>query len=177
MLKPIRRVNMRNALINALAREGVQVTPDKMDAALVWLAEGDARPEHLPASIVFGGITLAWPRGRETRVPTANERAAYNKALDHLNTSVDSVNRLTDEDNVRVYRTCYESLVARLASEPSMALPRLTEQEIAQAQVLVEAETPVVEPPVIEHAVPTDVQVNVLDGLLSDLASLSATLG
>lgn len=174
MLKPIKRVNMRNALINALAREGVAVTPDKMDAALVWLAEGDARPENLPESIVFGGITLYWPRGRETRVPQAGERAAYNKALDHLHTSEDSANRLTDEDNVRVYRTVYEALVARLASEPSMALPRLTEQEIEQAQVLVEAEAPA---PVIEHATPTDVNVNVLDGLLSDLAALSATLG
>lgn len=176
MLKPIKRVNVRNALIHALAREGVQVTPDKMDAALVWLAEGDARPEHLPESIVFGGITLAWPRGRETRVPQANERAAYNKALKHLHTSEDASERLTDEDNVRVYREVYSALVSRLKMEPSMALPVLTQREIEQAQALVEAEaTP--EPPVIEHAVPTDVQVNVLDGLLSDLASLSATLG
>jgi hypothetical protein len=171
-------VNVRNALINALAREGVQVTPDKMDAALVWLAEGDARPDHLPESIVFGGITLAWPRGRETRVPTANERAAYNKALKHLHTSEDANERLTDEDNVRVYREVYSAFVNRLKIEPSMALPVLTAQEIEQARVLVEAETTVVEqPPVIEHNVPTDVQVNVLDGLLSDLAALTATLG
>lgn len=174
MLKPMRRVNMRNALINALAREGVEVTPDAMDSALTWLSEGDKRPDNLPESIVFGGVRLAWPRGRETRVPTAGERAAFNKALDHLNTSTDNSNRLTEDDNVRVFRTCYESLVARLASEPSMALPRLTEQEVEQAQALVEAEAPA---PVIEHNVPTDVQVNVLDGLLSDLASLSATLG
>ena len=75
-----------------------------------------------------------------------------------------------------MYREVYSALVSRLKMEPSMALPVLTQREIEQAQALVEAEaTP--EPPVIEHAVPTDVQVNVLDGLLSDLASLSATLG
>lgn len=178
MLKPIKRVNMRNALIFALAREGVEVTPDKMDNALVWLSEGDKRPDELPESIRFGGITLAWPRGRETRVPTANERAAFNKALKRLHTSEDSSEQLTDEDNVRVYREVYATLVNRLKIDADMALPTLTQRELTASQHLVAAEREqlAAKAPVIEHAVPEGVNLSVLDELLADLTALNNSL-
>lgn len=172
MLKPIKRINMRNALIGALAREGVAVTPDAMDKALVWLAEGDPRPDDLPESIVFGGITLAWPRGRETRVPTSAERAVFQAALNHLHTTEDPNERLTDEDNVRVYRLAYEAMVSRLKTDPNMALPALKPADIARAKATVKKE----KPPVIEHAVPEDVNVNVLDSILADLHSVTEML-
>lgn len=173
MLMPIKRTNVRNALIGALAREGVQVAPDKMDAALVWLADGDPLPEGMPATITVGGIVLAWPRGRETRVPGADERNRFATALKH----VESNEVLTDEHNVRLYREVYEALAYDVKDNPALALPPLTQREINEARALVEAETPVVEPPVIEHVAPTDVNVNALDALLADLAALSERVG
>lgn len=170
MLKPIRRINMRNALIHALARQGVDVTPDAMDNALVWLAEGDPRPEHLPESITFAGVVVAWPRGRETRVPSESERKAYNDAL-RANKNTDL---LTGEENVRTYRLVYEALVNKLAHDPTAALPVLTQAEIAAAEGVVKVEMALLnQVPVIEHAVPEGVNVTALDDLLSDLAALS----
>lgn len=183
MLKPIKRANMRNALIGALAQEGVNVTPDVMDKALVRLSEGDPRPEGMPESITIGGIVLAWPRGRETRVPGTDERNRWNTALKH----VESNEVITEEHNVRLYRELFEALMEDVKNDPSVSLPRLTVREIAAAQAIVEAEKPVVvvepapvvevTPPVIEHTVPTDVNVNALDALLADLAALAASLG
>src|SRR4051812_26914512 len=95
MLKPITRNNVRNALIAGLATQGVAVTKPQMDGALDWITEGDPRPEHLPESFMFVGVKLTWPRGRETRVPTPQERADINRALT-LNNNPDLI---TEDDN------------------------------------------------------------------------------
>lgn len=168
MLKPMKRMNMRNALIGALAREGVDVTPSQMDSALTWLAEGDARPDGIPESITVGGIVLAWPRGRETRVPSAGERNAWNTALKH----VESNEVLTEEHNVRLYRVLFEALMVDLDIDPTLALAPPTVREVKEAEALVAAAEATPEP-VIEHVVPADVNVSLLDSLMADIKALS----
>jgi hypothetical protein len=172
MLKPNKRANIKNALIAALAREGVQVTPDRMDKALTWVVEGDPVPEYLPESITVGGIVLAWPRGRDTRVPSKDERVRWNTALRH----VESNEVLTDEHNVRLYREVYEAMADDVKNTPELALPPITVREIEAAKALIAKETPVT-PPVIEHVAPSDVLVSTLDKMQADLAALVATLG
>lgn len=190
MLMPIKRNNVRNALITALAREGVNVTVDVMDNALTWLSEGDPRPEHLPASFVFCGVRLEWPRGRETRVPTADERSAYNRALALNNNEL-----LDGEDNVRVYREVYETLLNRVTNAPELlpvlqplgplevvsepvrtdGVPHTVSKRKASRSILTESGTNTV--PTVEHLAPVEVYVNTLSAdVVAQLDDLTAQL-
>lgn len=103
-LRPVKPGQVKNALLNALARHNV----DARTAESIWtdLTTGnDPRPAHLPERIDFRGLDIPWPAGRAARYIRDNERELLNKALAANNNSV-----LAPDTTADVARRAYEAL-------------------------------------------------------------------
>lgn len=180
MLHPIKPAAVRNALIAALANQGVSVTVDQMDGAITnahQFYDSEPAPEGTPSEFTFCGVVLTWPMGRETRALTGQERAVINAALRMNN---NHANLMEPEDTVRVARHAYIALHQRMTHHPEL-LPMLqplspevieviAHDEREQALTVIEHVAPVLDDGVFDAVTP---QVAHLDSLLATLREIS----
>lgn len=79
-LRPVRPGQVKNALLNVLARHGIE--PATCESIWADLSTGqDPRPGQLPAQFIYRGIQVVWPIGRRTRPLRPDELRTLNAAL------------------------------------------------------------------------------------------------
>lgn len=113
-LKPVRPGQVRNALLNALARHGFE--PATAESIWLDLTTGqDPRPDEVPAQLSFRGINIVWPLGRHTRALRPDEIRSLNSALRAAGVKRD--NMLDPEDTAEVGRHAFDFLWQRFNSD------------------------------------------------------------
>jgi hypothetical protein len=102
--KKIRPATVRNRILWVLGQHGIELsTAQSIYDSLT--SGNDPRPEHLPPSFTFQGVTLHWPSGVGTRLITPHERKTFNQAL-----TINNNDLLDSEDNALAARAAYNAL-------------------------------------------------------------------
>lgn len=176
-------VSLRNAIARRLREHGVPEFDSIADEVTLDLTGKRVinPPEGVPHSFTIEGVKLVWPQGLDTRVPDVHERESFNRAL----TAIGNNERMTDEDNVRVLRTCYTALWNRVriqANERAESMkiespsgPVVTTSMLKGTNPVLEAAV-VVKPKRARKKVEPVVPADTLTSLQDDLASLRQVL-
>lgn len=113
-LLPVRPGMVRNAMLNAMARHGIE--PATAESIYADLTTGcDPRPDELPAHLSYRGINVVWPLGRHTRELRPDELRSLNCALRAA--GVKRENMLDPEDTAEVGRHAFRHLWVSLHSD------------------------------------------------------------
>lgn len=102
--KKIRPATVRNRILWVLGQHGIELsTAQSIYDSLT--SGNDPRPEHLPPSFTFQGVTIHYPSGVGTRIITPHERKTFNQAL-----ALNHNDLLDSEDNALAARAAYNAL-------------------------------------------------------------------
>jgi hypothetical protein len=134
MLHPVKPGQVRHALFNAFTRHGI--TPSTAESIWYDLTTGnDPRPDTLPETFTFKGVTLVWPGGRHTRVIRPQEYMVLNRALrasTYTDEGVEIKAALLDgDDTAEIARNAYRFLWHR-TQQPGFDNTTVVEDKIAE---------------------------------------------
>jgi hypothetical protein len=102
--RKVRPGTIRNRILWVLGQHGIEI--GTAQAIYDSLTSGnDPRPDHLPPSFTFKGVSINWPSGVGTRLITPRERKTFNEAL-----ALNHNEPLDSEDNAIVARNAYNAL-------------------------------------------------------------------
>lgn len=177
-------VSLRNAIARRLREHGIPEFDTIADEVTLDLTGKRVvnPPEGVPHKFTINGVQLVWPQGLDTRVPDAHEREPFNRALSSEYVYTDgrsyqvSTERITDEDNVRVLRTCYTSLWKRVCMQ---ANERAEQMRVEPEPAPVLETTPEVKPKRTrkKKVEPVMSEQDTLTSLQDDLSALKDRLG
>lgn len=189
-------VSLRNAIARRLREHGIPEFDTIADEVTLDLTGKRVvnPPEGVPHKFTINGVQLVWPQGLDTRVPDAHEREPFNRALSSEYVWTDgrsyqvSTERITDEDNVRVLRTCYASLWKRVCAQANERAEQMRVEPPTAPVVttsMLEGRNPVLEAEVVvkpkrarkKKVEPVVSQVDTLTSLQDDLSALKDRLG